>query len=129
MTLSQKAVEAAAAELEAALHEHADTHEGSLNIATRMLAAALAVDGLALQGWQPIESAPKDGTFILAYNVSHKDQTVVGWSDDVGMPEIAPQGCWTDAGNLNRAVNYLANANYFQFWKPLPPPPAASDGE
>lgn len=75
--------------------------------------------------WRPIHTAPKDGTLVLLYNTAHDDQAVMGWTPDVGMPDIFPDGCWTDAGARNRAINLTVNSGYFQFWQPLPAPPTA----
>jgi hypothetical protein len=74
--------------------------------------------------WRPIEEAPRDGSLILAYNESHDEQVVVGWTAEPKLPEIFPDGCWTDAGSRNKALNYSVNENYFQFWQPLPSPPS-----
>lgn len=67
------------------------------------LSAALAVDGVALQGWQPIESAPKDGTRIL-WSCGDDKMSVIHWPEY----ELCFEG---------------------GYWMPLPMPPAASDGE
>lgn len=83
------------------------------------LTAALAVDGLALQGWQPIETAPKDGRmFIIGRDASsgHAYAGIGIWRDEkLRDPTDFPARMW------NRPTH----------WQPLPAPPltAASDGE
>jgi hypothetical protein len=75
-----------------------------------------------MAGWRSIQTAPKDGSMILLYNLAHNSQQVMGWS--VGFDdENFPEGCWTDSGSQNKAINTVANGGYFQFWMPLPPPP------
>ena len=64
--------------------------------------------------WQPIETAPRDGSMILACNTrAGNDMTVVGWEGT----------CWTDVGCKNAAAAISINPNYFDFWMPLPLPP------
>lgn len=95
MTLSQRAVEAAAR----ACYEHEPqshhtreipwdelgqgTRDRFMHKARATITAALAVDGLCLvQGWQPIETAPKDGTDVLLYSTHQfgtKTPTVCSW--------------------------------------------------
>ena len=66
--------------------------------------------------WQPIETAPKDGTSILIYTqdgfaVAHwEDQPAFGWSD------------WVDDRDRMRLSN--VKLNYSTHWSPLPEPPA-----
>ena len=67
------------------------------------LEAALAVDGMALQGWQDISTAPKDGTPIL-WSCGDDKMSVIHW------PEY--DLCFEGG-----------------YWQPLPQPPAASDRE
>ena len=70
MTFSECAIEAAANKLVrfAPMYRKQDGTAGksAMIVAKDMLTAALAVDGLALQGWRTIDSAPKDRTPILA---------------------------------------------------------------
>lgn len=72
------------------------------------------------QGWQPIETAPKDGSMFLAFNEAHGDMVVVGWTADTFLDEA---GGWTDVGGQNRANAIWLNARYFQSWQPLPARP------
>ena len=94
--------------------------DDAIDIARAALEAALAAM------WKPISEAPRDGSLILAYNESHDEQVVVGWTAEPKLPEIFPDGCWTDAGSRNKALNYSVNENYFQFWQPLLSPPSTN---
>ena len=64
--------------------------------------------------WQPIESAPKDGTCILALWKPKKNSIVDGRSYAVT--------CWygCEWGNPDDRRDCWADPNY---WMPLPPPP------
>ena len=68
-----------------------------------------------MSGWQPIETAPKDGTYILLHN----DRLL-------GPPYIA-QWCaeYPDFGEcwLGPADISLHNPIFFTHWMPLPEPP------
>lgn len=61
-------------------------------------------------GWQPIETAPKDGTKILA-NFTHPE--VEYW------PVVA---YWTDAVDMQRWAGFPRDAQPTH-WMPLPQPP------
>lgn len=55
-----------------------------------------------MSGWQPIETAPKDGGIILV------------WDDGVALAWWHEQGYWTeDEGMISRPTH----------WMPLPKPP------
>lgn len=60
-------------------------------------------------GWQPIETAPKDGTDILV-GFAHQDRpsVVVGWFDK-----------WAEYDSQNVLKGNPTH------WMPLPPPPEA----
>lgn len=57
--------------------------------------------------WQPIETAPRDGTRILVVSGGWHDVAYVGWNDDDGEP------VW-----FNGDVPVQAS-----HWMPLPAPP------
>lgn len=120
MTFSQCAVEAAIQAIDKLDHRKATSMADlTRKIAEAALSAALTVDGVAVQGWQPIESAPRDGTWILVSrdNGCGTDYAIVWWDDhsDDGYP-------WRSEFNA-----YVADR--WDDWQPLPQPPAASDGE
>jgi hypothetical protein len=70
--------------------------------------------------WQPIESAPKDGSAVLlcdfsegTYRTTEYPSVVVGWWDD---------GEWRDMGDIGCCGQYNYDPTH---WMPLPEPPAA----
>lgn len=76
-------------------------------------------------GWQPIKSAPKDGTEILVYRpLAHES----------GDPIIAikrttekPMHCWKQTIPEGAdGENYTDGACYATHWQPLPTPPEQS---
>jgi hypothetical protein len=83
-----------------------------------LLAALEAQQG----GWQPMETAPKDGTKILVWTL-HGDIEISNWYQS-WWPEYVEAG-----DGLYRRENRLSgegwNSNYPLFWAPLP---AAPDG-
>ena len=68
-----------------------------------------------MSNWQPIESAPKDGTVIL---LSDGNSTEAGWwvPDDINYPWIFADPRFS--GNTNAFA-----AKYATHWMPLPEPP------
>lgn len=65
-------------------------------------------DALAAQDWQPIATAPRDGTEILAWVIEPEPEiSVVYWAGD--------NYEWTDARNETEVSPTL--------WRPLPPTP------
>jgi hypothetical protein len=69
--------------------------------------------------WQPIDTAPRDGSLILARNAAHGFMYVVGWRPAAGDEESH----WDDVGGGLQQPALYFNANYFQHWMSLPPPP------
>ena len=73
------------------------------------------------QGWQPIETAPKDGTHILIF-CPHDDVPIaVGhmWAGE-------GPAFWSYADEL--LMNVCPEGCDPTHWMPLPPPPEQSDG-
>ena len=70
-----------------------------------------------MNGWQPIETAPKDGTEILIRskwgNIRH-----VRWNPDLW------QGCWSPPDDELLAIN--PHFGMQPHWMPLPEPPEVS---
>ena len=67
-----------------------------------------------MSDWQPIETAPKDGTLILVYTgLSHR---ICRWYvPSAGLRR--GMGCWSPAHGTNQI--------HTTHWMPLPPPPGA----
>lgn len=91
--------------------------------------------------WQPIETAPKDGTDIQARIPGNGEDNVIAWQvdafrDDLDEPcggwafttEQEPPDCWTDgvcwAFNEDGVPSVQPT-----HWMPLPAPPADLEGE
>lgn len=80
----------------------------------------------AAREWQPIETAPKDGTDILAYGRAEYDGTLYAKGRHV---------CWWEGDAITGFWSGRdATCDYrVTHWMPLPPPPAAlqstTDGE
>lgn len=64
--------------------------------------------------WRPIETAPRDGTDILAYSAWSGQQFVIFWRDDDWVVVIQ------DDGTPYRLIGVHA-------WMPLPDPPTQSE--
>ena len=79
-------------------------------------AAIAALDAVRGAGWQPMETAPKDGTHILL--LLNRRATIGAWLQ----PEDEDEGgwyCWQEWFGIAR-IN--PNALH-RGWMPLPPPP------
>jgi hypothetical protein len=120
LTFSPRAIEAAASAVANARSRIANgsgvTLPSDRMYAEAALSAALAVDGVALQGWQPIESAPHETNVLLAY----WDEALGDWLMEAGMAS------W---GWRRNGVSNMSQHGQATHWQPLPPPPAASDRE
>lgn len=76
--------------------------------------------------WQPIDTAPRDGTAILAGSVNHDAREVVCWQDGQpsgSMIDDQPEEGWVNAGAVKD--RFYANPRWFTHWMPLPPAPCA----
>jgi len=65
--------------------------------------------------WQPIETAPKDGTEILVWCAQFKCAVVVAWTVSVWVP---CGGAWVGEENRSDTTEWPAT-----HWMPLPEPP------
>lgn len=73
-------------------------------------------------GWRPIETAPRDGTYILlCFQPPFTDTHSPGVS----------VGCWADSGKWWLTSIWAATTPHKQptHWRPLPPPPRAGEGD
>ena len=131
MTFSPRAIEAAAAKISWLPVSEARCKE----IATECLTAALAVDGVALQGWQPIKSAPKDGTPVDLWcansefpnrvtDAQWRKPTESEWFVHGGDGMKTADAQWIDPCGWPMGGDESPT-----HWMPLPAPPAASDRE
>lgn len=70
--------------------------------------------------WRPIETAPKDGSHILAYRLP----VGIRVTNNTNPPTVVH---WFDYG-FYTSVNELAPERPFEptHWQPLPPPPSLS---
>lgn len=71
--------------------------------------------------WQPIETAPRDGTVIQCWHKVYKCPISVLWKDD-GFPYRGERLNWYE-----RSYTTAWPEQSFTHWMPLPPPP--SDGD
>ena len=78
-----------------------------------------------MTNWQPISTAPRDGTEILALEIVDSPigrrlyYAVVNWEQGAGGPGIE-FGEWRDMGDIGAAGTYNFEP---QYWMPLPEPP------
>lgn len=69
--------------------------------------------------WQPIETAPKDGTPILAVGKGYPEISIVAWH----------RGKWVGMCDGQRSIESQGDTwteyhePYVTHWMPLPPPP------
>ena len=88
---------------------------------------------MALDGWQTIDSAPRDGTPILAFNPAvgvYSTAFTTRWTGEPAEYEAATQGQPTyegfPCGFWSQGPNSYAFGRWDvspRFWRPLPQPP------
>lgn len=82
--------------------------------------------------WKPIETAPKDGTKVLASRHDYLWPEVVYWQeyDAETREETGEDGYWAFAGELLANVADPFDADTLPtHWQPLPEPPQPKDTE
>ena len=102
--------------------------------ADAILAAFPALAGEATGGWRAIETAPRDGTPMLAASINHEVVEVVCWQDGLPSgcleaildPDATEEG-WVNVGAMKD--RFYANPLWFTHWMPLPNPPEAGAGK
>lgn len=87
------------------------------------------------EGWQPIETAPKDGSLVLLWGDASLTEAAVGWwSGEKNYPwafidsteRVEPLCCDHAAEDLV-LPNAFSAENGPTHWMPLPSPPAAKE--
>lgn len=78
--------------------------------------------------WQPIETAPMDGTPIIVFSTYRmsKPPVVVVWKENPTSGDVQFDPYWADAATNEGTALYF-NDVYFTHWMPLPPPPASEE--
>ena len=80
------------------------------------------------EGWEPIETAPRDGTAILAASVNHDAQEVVCWQDGAPTGSFAEvEEGWVNSGPTKD--RFYANPLWFTHWRPISARPLPTEGE
>lgn len=87
--------------------------------AIRAHIAALEADNKRLreaEQWQPIETAPKDGTYIFATDVGNHPISKEPWVGDV---------CYWNGRSFDNDSDSLDERDWWKptLWMPMPPPP------
>ena len=95
----------------------AATEPNALETITKAAAA------LRAQEWQPIETAPRDGTWVLLRG-----------QNSVGVPMVPVVGAWRPAGAWKNGAVWVDSGTFkvlidLTEWRPLPTPPTSDKGE
>ncbi len=101
-----------------------DGFYGRLRAALAAAPAAAPAPAQA-EGWQPIETAPKDGTTIIAYEPGGT------YPSGNAFPACVGTAYWRNADTLNPGMwcGPYNPRDYPTHWMPLPVPPSAPDAE
>jgi len=78
------------------------------------------------EGWQPIETAPKDGTRVLLWVCDFGRWLCVCGSWDNDRHATKPKPYWTHDNARSNGIRDT-RANQPTHWMPLPPPPAMKE--
>lgn len=92
-----------------------DKCEAAIDAAIREREEQAKVIARLKNPWMPIETAPKDGTWVLAFSPDGETLGVAQWTGTQ----------WRDSGN-SEDVEWEWNVTH---WMPLPPPPNEGEKE
>lgn len=83
-----------------------------------------AITLLRRMQWQPISTAPKNGTFVLLYGAVYSDVDThkAAWEDNK-YDEDSPQMMWCVANSADRDYYTRDEVTNPTHWMPLPEPP------
>lgn len=83
------------------------------------------LDGhVLIQGWQPIETAPKDGTRILVWSDELYQKPYIAWyGEDSGFHELPPGYEWLTGDGDSNSYGYYYTPCKPTHWMPLPDAP------
>ena len=87
-------------------------------------AARLEIESLRGKGWQPIETAPKDGTLILATIYIHCSDGTAAWQRHAIYFDAERNITYTDGGDET-----VWDFDDYQYWMPLPAAPAEGESQ
>jgi hypothetical protein len=76
-----------------------------------------------LEGWRPIESAPKDGTRVLVYGP--RGVLIAWWNTEPTVWERSPRACWSvfTPDDFFYSVHLVEDREKPTHWMPLPEGP------
>lgn len=105
-------------------YTHGDTVVAYQRLCREALAAIQSQPDVVVGGWQPIETAPKDGTRVLLY-------LAAPWSRLELARWYQPWGNWqTDGDEPDQFRDEYCGigSQLPTHWQPLPPPPVQAQG-
>ena len=73
--------------------------------------------------WQPIETAPKDGQYVLVFDPESRRSRVCQWDREFEYGRSGYIGAWTDRPVLSFGCEECKSYQPTH-WMPLPEPPA-----
>lgn len=105
-----------------ALADHDDMGYARATTRLEVARAILSLSQVSAENvWRPIETAPRDGTPILAFNSRHMSHApvVVEWKEVELDPDLGPEPHWADSATASGTALYY-NGLYFDYWMPTP---------
>ena len=102
--------------------------EAAFRSAVKAILAALSADGWQMERWEPIETAPKDGTYVLVCGGTYRaDSSHLGPWPTEATKIACHTGGHSCVGHCWRGGQDEGYYNYYWYkpthWMPLPKPP------